>query len=167
MKSRIIYVTVFILFLSIVNVLGQSEQVQRKVFFETSAVKTFKVPCDVEITKLSQLDLVYLEAKPTLLSQTEFVIENNMLSIIRTYLQKPRYERDYEFQMGKSITDALGTRLYTQACVDIHTDEELWQDRGPYGDIAFGVLIDQKTGYLYCNTNWSTLCVDLNKTPNK
>lgn len=51
-------------------------------------------------------------------------------------------------------------------CVDIQTGKELWTDRGPYGWIAFGVLIDQKTGYLYCNTGGSTLCVDLNKTPN-
>ncbi len=52
------------------------------------------------------------------------------------------------------------------ACVDIHTGKELWTDRGPYDNIAFGVLIDQKTGYLYCNTGWSLMCVDLNKTPN-
>ena len=52
-------------------------------------------------------------------------------------------------------------------CVDIHTGQELWRDKGPYGGISYGVLIDQKTGYLYCNTGWSTLCVDLNKTPKK
>ena len=52
------------------------------------------------------------------------------------------------------------------ACVDIHTGKELWTDRGPYGTIKFGVLIDQQTGYLYCNTGWSLMCVDLNKTPN-
>ena len=53
------------------------------------------------------------------------------------------------------------------ACVDIHTGQELWRDRGPWGNIAFDVLIDQKTGYLYCYTGWSTMCVDLNKTPKK
>ena len=53
------------------------------------------------------------------------------------------------------------------ACIDIQTGKELWRDRGPYGNIAFGVLIDQRTGYLYCYTGWSMLCVDLNKTPRK
>ena len=53
------------------------------------------------------------------------------------------------------------------ACIDTHTGAELWRDRGPYGNIAFDVLIDQKTGYLYCNTGWSTMCIDLNKTPKK
>ena len=55
---------------------------------------------------------------------------------------------------------------YHLACIDIYTGQELWRDRGPYGNgFAFGVLIDQKTGYLYCNTGWSVMCVDLNKTP--
>jgi len=56
-----------------------------------------------------------------------------------------------------------GDATYGLACVDIHTGQELWSDRG----FAFGVYIDQQTGYLYCNTGWSTMCVDLNKTPKK
>jgi hypothetical protein len=149
---------VFILFLSAVNVLGQPEQVQRKVSFETSTIKTFRVPCNVEIVDLSQLDIVYLEAKPALLSQTEFVIKNNMLSIIRTYLQKPRYERDYEFQMEKSITDAWGTRLYTHDGEEYHNlknEEEnkqflIMQDEiETYGfiDNIFDASIDEMKEY--------------------
>jgi hypothetical protein len=113
MKNIIIYSIVLTMFLSMASVSGQPAQVQKTVAFETSLIKTFKVSCDVEIEDLSQLDLVYLEAKPTLLSQTEFVIKNNKLSIIRTYPQTPHYEGDYEFQMGKSIVDIWGTRLYT------------------------------------------------------
>jgi outer membrane protein assembly factor BamB len=71
--------------------------------------------------------------------------------------------------------DIYKDRLYFSAglidgcylvCVDIHSGNFLWADRGPYGNIGFGVRIDQKTGYLYCNTGWSLMCVDLNKTPN-
>jgi outer membrane protein assembly factor BamB len=58
-----------------------------------------------------------------------------------------------------------GDATYHLECVDIHTGQELWRDRGPYGCVAFGVLIDPQTGYLYCNTGWSTMCIDLNKTP--
>jgi len=60
------------------------------------------------------------------------------------------------------------TKKFSLVCVDIHNGNVLWTDRGP-GKVgfAYGVLIDQKTGYLYCNTGWSTLCVDLNKTPRK
>jgi outer membrane protein assembly factor BamB len=56
--------------------------------------------------------------------------------------------------------------IYHLACVDIHTGHTLWTDRGPYGSISFGVFVNQETGYLYCNTGWSLMCVDLNKTPN-
>ena len=53
------------------------------------------------------------------------------------------------------------------ACVDINIGEELWRDRSPYGQVHYGVIIDQQTGYLYCSTKWSIMCVDLNKTPKK
>jgi len=60
-----------------------------------------------------------------------------------------------------------GNAKYYLFCADIHTGKELWRDWGTWGNIAFDVLIDQKTGYLYCNTDWSTMCIDLNKTPKK
>ena len=60
-----------------------------------------------------------------------------------------------------------GNANYYLLCVDINTGKELWRDWGPWGNIAFDVLIDQKTGYLYCYTGWATMCVDLNKTPKK
>ena len=69
-------------------------------------------------------------------------------------------ERLYFSAWGANATHHL-------ACIDIHTGQELWHDRGPWGNIAFDVLIDQKTGYLYCYTGWATMCVDLNKTPKK
>jgi outer membrane protein assembly factor BamB len=71
--------------------------------------------------------------------------------------------------------DIYNDRLYFSAwivdacylvCVDIHNGNLLWLDAGPHGYIGFGVHIDKKTGYLYCNTGWSLMCVDLNKTPN-
>ncbi|NLJ83050.1 MAG: PQQ-binding-like beta-propeller repeat protein [Bacteroidales bacterium] len=70
----------------------------------------------------------------------------------------------YKDRLFVSVSNQNAT--YSLLCVDTHTGKELWRDLGPYGNIAFGVLVDKKTGYLYCNTDWSTLCVDLNKTPN-
>ena len=58
-----------------------------------------------------------------------------------------------------------GNATYYLFCADIHTGKELWRDSGTYNNIAFDVLIDQRTGYLYCYTGWATMCVDLNKTP--
>jgi outer membrane protein assembly factor BamB len=88
--------------------------------------------------------------------------ENNIIK------SKPAFHGMMAIYKDRLFFSASGNdATYHLTCVDIYTGKELWHDHGPYGDIAFGVLIDQKTGYLYCNTNWSTLCVDLNKTPNK
>ena len=71
--------------------------------------------------------------------------------------------------------DAYNDKLYFTAwkgsttgvlyCVSIATGEVEWYERPAWGGIVFGILIDQETGYLYCNTGWSVMCVDLNKTP--
>ena len=63
------------------------------------------MPCEVIIDSLSPLDFVYLQTKPALVRQANFAIKSNWLSIVYTYPQQQRYERDYEYQMGKSITD--------------------------------------------------------------
>ena len=51
-------------------------------------------------------------------------------------------------------------------CVDATTGEFLWQDAGPTGRVSYGVIADQEKGYLYCQSGWLVMCVDLNKTPN-
>ena len=145
MKSKIIYLTVFTLFLSITSVSGQPGQVQRKVCQSTSTIRTFKVPCDVVIDNLSSLDMVYLTAKPALFRQTDFVIKNNWLSIINTYPQKPRYDRDYEFQMGKSIVDAQGTRLYT------HDGDEYHNQQNEEVDESFMMTEEEFANYGFFN----------------
>lgn len=113
MNSKKNFFTGLMLLLGIANIMGQPTMgVQREVSYSTSTYKTFKIPCDVEFGSLSPLDFVYLQAKPALIRQMQFFIENNKLTITHTSPHLPRYERDYEFQMGKSVTDEWGTRLY-------------------------------------------------------
>jgi len=106
---------------------GTSADVQRKVCYKASTVKCFAVPCGVKVDSLSPLDWVYLWAKPPLIRFSEFSIKNYWLTVTKTYPQKPRYERDYEYEMGKSITDKWGTRLYD------HDGEEYsrWENEVP------------------------------------
>ena len=107
------YLTVIVLLLCAFGAAGQpTTTVQRNVEYQTSTLKCFKIPCDKDPDSLSQLDLVYLEQKPAFLRKVKFEIQNGWLSITNIYPQLPRYERDYEFQMGKSVTDKWGTRLY-------------------------------------------------------
>jgi outer membrane protein assembly factor BamB len=51
-------------------------------------------------------------------------------------------------------------------CVDANNGELLWQDAGPSGRMSYGVIIDHERGYMYCQSGWLVMCVDLNKTPN-
>jgi hypothetical protein len=104
------FTVVFMSFLYALGAYGQD--VQRQVLYETSTTKCFKVDCEVEVEQLSSLDWVSLQAKPPIIKQAEFVIADNWLTMIHIYPQQPRYERDYEFKMGKSVTDRSGTRLY-------------------------------------------------------
>jgi outer membrane protein assembly factor BamB len=52
-------------------------------------------------------------------------------------------------------------------CLSMETGKLNWFDPGPDKGIYDGLTIDQQTGYLYCNSTWSVLCIDLNKTPKK
>jgi outer membrane protein assembly factor BamB len=52
-------------------------------------------------------------------------------------------------------------------CISLTTGQEKWKEPGPNKGI-YGILaIDQQTGYLYCHSRHSIICVDLNKTPKK
>jgi len=120
MRFKRKYVVGFMLLMYALSAYGQPFEFQRRVLYETHTYKTFKVACDVEIDSLSPLDFVYLQAKPALVRQAEFSIKDDWLTITYTYPQQPRYERDYEFQMGKSVTNADGTTLY------YHSGEEYY-----------------------------------------
>jgi len=113
MNKKKNYLTGVVLLLCAYGAAGQpTTTVQREVEYQTSTFKCFKIPCDKDPDSLSQLDLVYLERKPPFLRKVKFDIQDYWLRITNSYPQLPRYERDYEFQMGKSVTDKWGTRLY-------------------------------------------------------
>jgi outer membrane protein assembly factor BamB len=85
-------------------------------------------------------------------------------------------EKDY-IPNPRGRMDIYQNRLYFAAwgenathwlyCLDARTGKLLWKDKGPMKVVQCGVLIDQKTGYLYACTPWSMFCVDLHKTPTK
>ena len=61
--------------------------------------------------------------------------------------------------------------LYTSPsylyCLSLETGSVNWFDPGPDKGVCGNVTIDQHTGYLYCHSDWSVICIDLNKTPKK
>ena len=71
----------------------ETQDVQRKVLYETSTVKTFAVPCGVAVDSLSAFDSVYLQEKPPLIRQAEHVIAKGWLTITHNYPQQPLYDK--------------------------------------------------------------------------
>jgi len=60
-----------------------------------------------------------------------------------------------------------GTHISYLYCISLATGKVNWYDVGPNKGILGGLAIDQQTGYLYCHSEWSVMCIDLNKTPKK
>jgi outer membrane protein assembly factor BamB len=52
-------------------------------------------------------------------------------------------------------------------CISLETGALNWFDPGPDKGIYENLTIDQQTGYLYCSSRWSVMCIDLNKTATK
>jgi len=150
MVKRVRFTVIYaVLLLSALSAFGQptgtSADVQRKVCYKTSTVKCFAVPCGVEVDSLSQLDWVYLWKKPPLIRFSKFSIKNYWLTITTTFPQMPRYERDYEYQMGQSVTDKWGIRLY------YHNGEEYYNLENEVEDETFAVSATDIENYGFYN----------------
>ncbi|MCL2131282.1 MAG: PQQ-binding-like beta-propeller repeat protein [Lentimicrobiaceae bacterium] len=52
-------------------------------------------------------------------------------------------------------------------CLSLTTGVVNWFDPGPDKGIYENLTIDQQTGYLYCHSRQSVMCIDLTKTPTK
>jgi len=123
---------------------------QRGVEYATSTCTLFSIPCDKDPDSLSQLDLVYLERKPAFLRKAKFEIQDGWLSITNVYPQRPRYERDYEYQKGKSVTDKWGTRLY------YHDGDEYYNLENETENEDFLLDGEAVSGYGFYNGLFST-----------
>jgi len=81
------------------------------------------------------------------------------LNSSREYGKMDAYKGNLYFTTG-------GTWESSLYCISLSTGSVNWFDAGPTDrGIYGGLAIDQQTGYLYCHSLWSVMCVDLNKTP--
>ena len=111
MRQKMNYLVGIILFMSVFAAYGQTNQ--KWVSYTTSTVKTYAVPCDVDMSSLSAFDSIYLEAKPPLIRDVFHEIENGWLTIINSYWEQLYYDECYGFIMSKSVTDKWGTKIYS------------------------------------------------------
>ncbi|MDR2010763.1 MAG: PQQ-like beta-propeller repeat protein [Bacteroidales bacterium] len=67
---------------------------------------------------------------------------------------------------GKLYLAAWGDNVeFYLYCLSAENGDFIWQDKGPFGKIVEGVIIDQNTGYLYCTNGRTIMCIDLTKSP--
>ena len=110
-KSNFLSGLLVVLFLVAVGTNKGFCQVQRQVNQSTLKKTTCAIPAYVDDSELSGLDWIYLE-RDDKEECMEHTIKGDTLTIVRYNPQKPRWENDYEYQMGKSVTSVWGTALY-------------------------------------------------------
>jgi len=111
-KSSFFKVFLSVLFLITIGTKGAYSQTQRQVNYSTITKTVCAIPSYIDEDSLSALDWIYME-KDDLEKCTEQIInEERELTIITYYPQQPRWENDYQYMMGKSVSSKDGTVLY-------------------------------------------------------
>ena len=121
-KSIFLNVLLAVLFLTAIGTSKVYCQVQRQVNSSMLTQTICAIPEYVDESELSPLDWVYME-RDDLYRCSEHIIKGDTLTITHYYPQKPRWENDYEYQMGKSVTSIWGTALYYHNGKEYHRIE--------------------------------------------
>jgi len=100
----------------------------RQVLYSTNTSKVFGVPVETDMSLISNFDFAKMIAEDKI-ENTEMVIGGDQQLTITTYYpQLPRYENDYEFGVGKSVTYKYGTILYDHENKILSQTEEVESD---------------------------------------
>lgn len=92
----------------------------RQVYFTTTTSFKFAVPLETDMNQITDLDLVKMIIKEKT-ERVEMVIDlNQELSITNFYDQMPRYDYDYEYGIGKVITNQYGTTLFDHEGIEVN-----------------------------------------------
>ncbi|HOF17242.1 MAG TPA: T9SS type A sorting domain-containing protein [Bacteroidales bacterium] len=118
---RKITFAVILLELAAIIKLNAQVPMQREVRCSTVTKTYYSVTENTIIDEISDFDLVQLVSND-LHKITEYIINENQLSIIYTYPQLPRYVNDYQYEVGKYIANMYGSTLYD------HDNNILYQD---------------------------------------
>ncbi len=107
---KIIFAVILLELVAIIKINAQVPM-QREVRCSTITKTYYSVTDNTIINNIPDFDLVQL-VSDDLYKVEEYVINENQLSIIYTYPQLPRYENDYQYEVGKFIADMYGSTLY-------------------------------------------------------
>jgi hypothetical protein len=91
--------------------LGVYSQIQRQVNYCTITKTFFAIPSCIEEDLLTDLDRIKM-MRDDLYACVEDVVSNYRLTTTTYYPQKPRWENDYQYEIGKVVASNQGTYLY-------------------------------------------------------
>ena len=112
-KNNFLRIAVIALFLIAIGTNNVFCQIQRQVNESTLTKTTYAIPDYVDESELSDLDWGYLLRDDDDLEECmEYIIKGDTLTIVHYDPKLPRWERDYQYEMGKSVTSIWGTALY-------------------------------------------------------
>lgn len=111
MKARISRYILFIVYLILcLTVSGQNPL--RQINYSTTISKIFAVPENTNMDSLTSYDLSKMMWEEKTRSVETVIDQNYKLSVTTFYHETPRWEYDYEYAVGKSVTDENGVTLY-------------------------------------------------------
>lgn len=106
-KPNICIITLLLICLNV-----YSQGPLRQLYYETTLTKMYAVPKDTDINSLSSYDLTNIRSV-TNTSNTDMMIDGNRdLTVILFNHQMPRFENDYEFEIGKVVTTKHEINMY-------------------------------------------------------
>lgn len=113
----------------------------KQVFFKTTTSKVFAVPDSTDMKAITNFDLAKMQSHSVVTNTDLIIDQNHDLTITNINEQKPRYENDYEFEVGKVISNKFGTVLYG------HDGNKLYNNQYPEVNKEFEIQNDAIESY--------------------
>lgn len=125
MKQKLNLCTICLLLICF-NVYSQNPL--KQVHFKTTQTKVYAVPKDADIKSLTSYDLTNIRTE-TNTSETEMIIDRNRdLTITILNFEMPRFENDYEYEIGKVVTNKNETNLFNHKGDLLHNNKNSDED---------------------------------------
>lgn len=84
----------------------------REVIQTTQSSKVFAVPLETDLSELTNYDFTKMMSTDKLETKQKYIDKNQYLNVVINFPQLPRWENDYEFEVGKAEINKTGTKLY-------------------------------------------------------
>lgn len=111
MKNNDIYILLILLSIIINQSLAQ-EPPQRELRCSLLTQTVYSVPINTDMDSITDIDSIKMITNDILEYVTYVINQENELTITCNYPELPRYENDYQYEIGKAVSNKEGTIIY-------------------------------------------------------